>query len=85
VLVPDDEEKENWCRLMPNYQTAMQRLRRKEDFTDEDIAECQNKIDLWFHDWVSLTGLDGMTNYVHLVSSGHIAEYLVRHQNLYRH
>jgi hypothetical protein len=85
VLVPDGEEKEKWCRLMPNYRAAMQLLRRKEDFTDEDIAECQNKIDLWFHDWVSLTGLDFMTNYVHLMSSGHIAEYLVKHRNLYRH
>jgi hypothetical protein len=54
-------------------------------FTDEDIRECQDKIDLWFHDWVSLTGLDGMTNYVHLMSSGHITEYLVRHRNMYRH
>jgi hypothetical protein len=23
---------------------------KKDDFTDEDIRECQNKIDLWFHD-----------------------------------
>jgi hypothetical protein len=85
VLVPEGDKKEKWCRLMPNYRAAMQLLRRKEDFTNEDIAECQNKIDFWFQDWVSLTGLDGMTNYVHLMSSGHIAEYLVKHRNLYRH
>ena len=60
-------------------------LRQQENFSDKDINKCQTAIDDFFQDWVSLHGLDGMTNYIHLLGSGYIAEYLFRHQNLYRH
>jgi hypothetical protein len=50
-----------------------------------DLAAFQKAIDSWHQDYVKLHGLAGQTNYVHMLSSGHIAEYLFKHGNLYDH
>ena len=85
VVVPDDNLKLMWRRCIPKYRKAMQKLRQKNDFTEEDILEFQGDVDDWFQDWVSLHGADGMTNYIHLLASGHVSEYLSRHRNMYKH
>ena len=85
ILIEAGTEKEKWKRCVPKYCQAMKLLRQKADFTDGGICAFQEAIDAFFQDWVSLHGLDGMTNYIHLLGSGHIAEYLFRHRNLYRH
>jgi len=49
-----------------------------QEFTDEKIVEFQNYVDLWFQDWIALWGVEGCTNYTHLLSSGHMAEYMYK-------
>ena len=34
---------------------------------------------------MSIAGLEGMTNYIHLLGSGHISYYLKKYRNLYRY
>ena len=85
LLVEDGSQKEKWKQCVPKYRQAMELLPQKKDLTDDEIYKCQGSIDKFFQDWISLHGLDGMTNYIHLLGAGHIARYRFLHRNLYRH
>jgi hypothetical protein len=71
--------------ILDNYCPAIAMVRRKEDFSQEDILAFQYKIDNWFQIWVKLHGKDGVTNYIHMLASGHISEYLKYWKSLYAH
>ena len=60
-------------------------LRKRSSFSDEKNTQLQKDIDVWHHDWMLLTGLEGMTNYIHLLGSGHISYYLKKYMNIYRY
>jgi hypothetical protein len=60
-------------------------LQGKEDFTIDDIRSFQNEIDHFFSDFIDLVGRNGITNYFHLLGSGHISDYLHYYKNLYSH
>ena len=68
--------------MFPPIVTA---LRKRSSFSDSDIIELQKKIDKWYHAWMTITGLEGMTNYIHLLGSGRITYYLTKYRNLYRY
>jgi len=74
-----------WHNAVANYRHAMGIARQKEDYTDADILTFQQLSDQFFNSWVQLHGLSGCTNYIHMVSSGHVADYMHRCRNLYRH
>jgi hypothetical protein len=59
-------------------------MRQKTDYTDNDITTFQNIIDDFFQVWVQLHSQTGCTNYIHMLSSGHIAEYMLCWHNLHR-
>jgi hypothetical protein len=63
----------------------MELLRQKHDFSDDAIMEFQTFVDMFYQSWVELHGKAGVTNYVHMLSSGHISEYLRHWRNLYQH
>jgi hypothetical protein len=87
--IPNEEveprRKMLWERCIPKYRKAMLKLRQHAEFTDADIAEFQYDFDMFFQDWVELYGKNGLTNYIHLLSSGHISDYLFKWRNLYAH
>ena len=56
-------------------------LRKRSSFSNEEMTQLQKDIDKWYHAWMMLTSLEGMTNYIHLLGSGHISYYLRK----YRH
>jgi hypothetical protein len=58
-------------------------LRQREYFTDEQIIIIGLRLDEWTFDWISLVGREGMTNYTHLMTSGHIVCYLKYWRNFY--
>ena len=60
-------------------------LRKRSSFSDVEIVNLQKNIDNWYRVWISLTGIEGMTNYIHLLGSGHITYYLKKYRNLYRY
>ena len=78
--IPNEEieprRKMLWEQCIPKYRKAMLKLRQHAEFTDADIAEFQYDFDIFFQDWVELYGKNGLTNYIHLLSSGHISDYL---------
>jgi hypothetical protein len=85
ISVPDFGEKAKWNRCLIQYRTALKLLRQRTNLDAADLAAFQKAIDSWHQDYVKLHGLAGQTNYVHMLSSGHIAEYLFKYGNLYDH
>ena len=73
-----------WKYCIPNYRDGIEILRQKKEFTDEEIKHFQQLIDSWFQVWIELHGLSGCTNYTHMLSSGHLAEYMFKWRNMYR-
>ena len=71
-------------RCVDGYPKMMEKIRQRRDFTDEEIVSLQKDIDVWYADWVSVTGREGITNYVHMLGAGHLAYYLKKFRNLYR-
>jgi hypothetical protein len=50
-----------------------------------DIINLQQQIDIWYERWISVTGREGMTNYIHMLGAGHVTYYLHKKKNLYRY
>lgn len=86
-IFQNDAEKRNiWHTMIGNYRAAMQILRKKSEYTDNEIDEFQNLIDDFFQLYVEVSGggKEGVTNYLHMLSSGHIKYYMTTHRNLYK-
>jgi hypothetical protein len=67
------------------YCNAMSIAQKHEDLHNKEILEFQCNADIFFWKWVDLEGYNGMTNYIHLMGSGHLSEYMFQYQNLYQH
>jgi hypothetical protein len=57
-----------------------QSLQQKSDFTDNDISNFQKEADDFFKSWLHLTGYDGVTNYIHMLGTGHNRYFLQKWQ-----
>ncbi len=71
--IVDNAEKTQWKECIPFYRSAVTRLRPKEDFDTEAIVRFQQDADKFFQTWVTLHGIEGITNYIHMLSSGHMS------------
>jgi len=86
VSVPCQNRKQKWQMLLPRYRAFMETARQNRDWnTPEELAAFQHDVDLWFQNWVKLHGKAAITNYVHMLASGHVAEYVFHWGNLYEH
>jgi hypothetical protein len=87
ICLPDDEERQSWKNaICLQYSPAINLLRSKENLTEHQIIQFQKHIDLFFQLWVVLIpGAKGVTNYIHLLKSGHVMEYLKYWRSLYPH
>ena len=83
--VRDPSRASLWTTSLNNYRTAMVLLRKKNDFTNTEVAWYQTHADRFFQAWLQLWQVEGITNYIHMMGSGHIAEYLFKWKNLYRY
>ena len=64
----------------------MEIARQKKDWNEPaEIAAFQLLVDGRFQDWVKLHGKAAITNYVHMLASGHVGEYVFHWGNLYEH
>ena len=50
-----------------------------------EINTLQQNIDVWYENWINLTGREEMTNYIHMLGAGHVTYYLLKKRNLYRY
>jgi hypothetical protein len=83
----DAEKKQVWYGLIDDYCDAMDILLMQREYTDDDIKQFQQKIDSFFAAYVERSGAgkEGVTNYIHMLSSGHIQYYMKIHRNLYKY
>jgi hypothetical protein len=83
----DTEMKGIWHRMMRDYGDAMKILRKRSEYTEDDMTNFQLRIDDFFHAYVELSGAgkEGVTNYLHMLGSGHIKYYMKTHGNLYKY
>jgi hypothetical protein len=83
--IVDEDDKEKWLVCIPKFREGMVKLRSKEDFDCAAVSAFQKDIDEFNQLWVELWGLEGVTNYIHMMSSGHLSTYLFKWKNLCRH
>ena len=77
--------KKKFKECIGHYRSLFTLLRKKDDFSDDDINKFQTIADYFYNDWIELYGADGVTNYIHMIGSGHVADFLKCYRNLYIH
>jgi hypothetical protein len=77
--------REKWNDTLQSWNLVIAKARRREDFDEGAIEDFQSLADDWFDKWIKLVGRDGMSNYVHIVGSGHLLYYLKEWGNLYKY
>ena len=81
-----ENDRQSWKDCLSEYRDGMAIARSHDDLTDENIVDFQKHIDEFYQEWIRLAlGKNGVTNYIHLLGSGHIAEFLFKWRNLYAH
>jgi len=85
LCIVNENEKQQWKESINHYRKAMKLLRKKTNLTVSELEAFQSHVDHFFVLWVNLTGHEGVTNYIHMLASGHISEYLIYWGNLYDH
>jgi len=85
LCIVDENDKRKWKTSVSHYRDALKLLRKKTNLTVDEVESFQSHIDAFFVRWVNLTGHEGVTNYIHMLASGHISEYLIYWGNLYDH
>jgi hypothetical protein len=83
--IVDLERRGDWNATIHMWNDVMEYARKREDFDDAAVDQFQTRADDWFAHWVLLAGRDGLTNYTHMVGSGHLAFYMREWGNLYRY
>jgi len=73
-----------WRNMMEQYRLAMRILRKRSEYTDDEIILFQDLIDDFFLAYIQETGNEGITNYLHMLGSGHMKYYMEIHRNLYK-
>jgi hypothetical protein len=82
--ISDPTRLTQYSYCIPQYRMGMEILRQREDFMDDRVKQFQEHIDQWYQTWLKLHGWEGCTNYTHMLSSAHIAEYMFKWKNMYR-
>jgi hypothetical protein len=85
AAVDKTSRKALWLASVIPYRAAMISLRRKEDFEPEEVKLVQVQIDDFYQNWIELQVIAGITNYIHMLGTGHMADYLFQWKNIYRH
>jgi hypothetical protein len=68
---------------LQHYINAMNLLLQHRALSKDEQQLFQDHIDDFFEIWLEIFGLDGMSNYIHLLSSSHILYFLEKYQCLY--
>jgi hypothetical protein len=80
IFLSAGQKVDKWQECCKILIEIMKMLRKRVDFTDQNIHENELKI----ADWSKLTGREGVTNYTHSLTSGHIEFFTKERRNLYR-
>jgi hypothetical protein len=73
-----------WLKLMDAYIDTMKVLRQHEDFTDSQVDNLHKLTSTFMGQWVDCMKGDSITNYIHMIGSGHLTYYVATYKNLYK-
>ena len=68
---------------LSKYSIAIGLLNKHYQLSEEEVEEFQDNCDVFFHLWVEIFGMEGVTNYIHLIGSGHMQYFLRKYGCLY--
>jgi hypothetical protein len=85
ALVLEGPKADDWVNVTTKLEWILTTLRQREDFTDAQIDTMSLMIDKWKLSWIALNGKEGMTNYNHCLTAGHVVYYLKYWKNVYRY
>jgi hypothetical protein len=85
VCIKNDTRQRNFLSCRHYYNKLMEILRKRTDFNDEEIDEFQKNADYFYIKWIDLYEEEGLRNYIHMIGSGHVADFLAYYCNLYIH
>lgn len=83
--IPENEQdfKAKLIVACSKYSEAMKLLTLHRALTNDEMDIFQDLVDDFFEIWVELFGNDGMTNYLHMLGTGHILFFLRKYKCLY--
>jgi hypothetical protein len=68
---------------LSKYKAAINLITKHRELSEEEQEEFQDLIDDFYQTWIDVFGEEGVTNYIHLLSSGHIHYFLKKYGCLY--
>jgi hypothetical protein len=79
----DEQMSSNLIIATEKYKEALKLLTLHRELTTEEIEEFQTLIDDFFELWIGIFGSHGVTNYIHMLASGHVHYFLKEYKCLY--
>jgi hypothetical protein len=83
TAVSDNGTRAKLIVALQYYSNAMELLLLHRALDESEKELFQDYIDDFFEIWISMFGIDGLSNYIHLLSSGHILYFLEKYGCLY--
>jgi hypothetical protein len=76
---------EIWLDVASNLSKILDTLKKRQEFTDDEIDMLENGIHSISKVWIRMFGREGMMNYFHLLTNGHAIYFLRKWMNLYQY
>ena len=79
----DRDFKAKVISAITSYREAMKLLTLHRNLNEDEVEEFQDHIDDFYELWIDLFGEEGITNYIHILGSGHMLYFLKKYNCLY--
>jgi len=80
-----ETDRSQWFSAAEQFESAMQQLCSHKKFEQKDVCAFQDTADNFCDIYCRMTGIEGMTNYLHCLRAGHFAYFLQCKGSLYRY
>ena len=81
---PHKQQADKWLQVSNAFIELNEMIQKRTVFTVSMINKYQRLADLFFSNWIDLTGQEGCKNYIHSIGCGHMQEFLHWYGNLYK-
>jgi len=81
--VTDEELSRKLIHMISQYTQGMCILTLHHSLEEEEMDLFQDCMDDFFHAWIEMFGVEGMSNYIHMLGSGHMFYFIKKYCCLY--
>ena len=86
LSVENNTRKQELKSCLNHYKEMMEILRKKDgDYSKEELDKYDYHAQEFYQLWIKLHGRQGVTNYIHMIGSGHMLEYMRKWGNLHKY